>query len=93
MSSLEEVARRLFWWLTPEEALADSRRFIAQVMVYGNLEDVVAMKARFPESELRAVLLDPPRGLFDPRSWAYWHLVLGLEAPPAPPPRFTSSSP
>ena len=25
------------------------------------------------------VLADTPPGVFDPRSWAYWHVVLGLD--------------
>jgi hypothetical protein len=84
--SLEEVARRLVWWRAPEEALADPRRFVAQVMVYGTAEDVMATQARFGESDFRAVLADPPPGLFDRRSWAYWHAVLGLGQPTTPPP-------
>ncbi len=87
MRTLEEVAKRLIWWKTPNEALADPRRFLAQVMVFGNVEDVLAARRRFPEAEWRAVLAEPPTGLFDPRSWAYWHLVFGLEKPTAPPSR------
>lgn len=86
MRSVEEVARRLLWWMAPAVAAADSRRFVAQVMVYGTAEDVVAAQARFGESDFRAVLADPPAGLFDPRSWAYWHAVLGLGQPAVPPP-------
>jgi hypothetical protein len=35
MTDLEIVASRLFWWKSPEEALADQNRFLAQVMTYG----------------------------------------------------------
>jgi len=87
MTDLEQVAKRLFWWKSPAEALADSHRFIAQVMVYGAPEDLAAARRHFPESAFRCVLADPPPGLFDPRSWAYWHLVFGLKAPPEPPRR------
>jgi hypothetical protein len=54
-------------------------------MVYGTAEDLAVAKKHFPESAFREVLADPPPGLFDPRSWAYWHAVFGL-APPGPPP-------
>ncbi len=87
MTDLEQVAKRLFWWKPPSEALADPHRFIAQVMVYGTPEDLSAARLHFPESAFRRVLADPPSGLFDPRSWAYWHLVFGLVAPPEPPRR------
>jgi hypothetical protein len=85
MTDLERVAERLFWWKSPAEALADEPRFLAQVMVYGTAEDLAAARRHFPESAFRAVLASPPSGLFDPRSWAYWHLVFGLE--PTEPPR------
>jgi hypothetical protein len=87
MTDLEQVARRLFWWKSPSEALADQHRFVAQVMVYGTPEDLAVARRHFPESFFRQVLAEPPAGLFDPRSWAYWHVVFGLEAPPEPPRR------
>jgi len=86
MTDLERVAERLFWWKSPAEALADGPRFLAQVMVYGTAEDLAAVRRHFPERAFRAVLASPPSGLFDPRSWAYWHVVFGLE-PPVEPPR------
>ena len=81
MSELEQIAARLFWWKAPQEALADRHRFLAQVMVYGTTEDVVAVRRFFSDDELRNVLADAPPGLFDPRSWAYWHVALGLGPP------------
>lgn len=66
MSDLERVAKRVFWWKTPAEALADQRRFLAQVMTYGNLEDVLVTLRDFPRSALREVLDAPPAGVFDP---------------------------
>ncbi len=86
MTDLERVAERIFWWKSPAEALADEPRFLAQVMVYGTVDDLAAARRHFPESAFRAVLAAPPSGVFDPRSWAYWHVVFGLE-PPAEPPR------
>jgi len=79
LSDLEDIATRLFWWKSAQEALADPHRFLAQVMVYGTAEDVVAIRRHFRDEDLRKVLADPPPGLFDPRSWAYWHVVFGLE--------------
>jgi hypothetical protein len=84
---LQAAARRLFWWKTPETALADPHRFVAQVMVYGTPEDLAVARRHYPEGTFRQVLADPPPGLFDPRSWAYWHVVFRLEASSKPPGR------
>ena len=83
---IERVARRLFWWRPPAEALQDTRRFIAQVMTYGSLEDVVTARRYFPRNEFEAVLDNPPAGVFDDRSWNYWNLLYG-RYPPAPMPK------
>ena len=38
--ALLEVSARVFWWLTPEQGLEDTLRFVAQVMVFGTWDDV-----------------------------------------------------
>lgn len=81
MTDLETVARRVFWWKSPAEALADPLRFLAQVMVYGTVEDLVVARRHFAPETFRRVLAEPPPGVFDPRSWTYWHVVFGLTAP------------
>jgi hypothetical protein len=81
MTDLEHVASRLFWWKSPAEALEDPNRFLAQVMTYGTIEDLAVVRRHFPESAFREVLANPPAGVFDPRSWAYWHVRFGLQAP------------
>lgn len=86
MTDLETVAKRLFWWKSSAEALADPVRFLAQVMTYGTVEDLVVARRHYPREDFRRVLDEPPPGVFDPRSWAYWHVVFGLE-PPAELPR------
>jgi len=81
MTDLEQVAKRLFWWKEPAEALADPNRFLAQVMTYGTVEDLIVVERYFPDSALRDVLANPPAGVFDARSWSYWHLRFGLKPP------------
>jgi hypothetical protein len=89
VTDLERVAGRLFWWKTPAEALADPHRFLAQVMVYGTIEDLAVARRHFAEDAFRAVLADPPPGVFDPRSWSYWHVMFELgPAPELPRRRF-----
>ncbi len=87
MTSIEDVAARLVWWKPAAEALEDRQRFLAQVMTYGTVEDVVAARDRFGEDAFRQVLADPPAGVFDARSWAYWHVVFGMDPPPELPRR------
>jgi hypothetical protein len=87
VTDLETVAARLFWWKSPAEALADQNRFLAQVMTYGTIEDLAVARQHFPESAFREVLASPPAGVFDPRSWSYWHVRFGLEPPPELPKR------
>lgn len=50
-------------------------------MTYGTVEDLTVVERYFPDSALRDVLANPPAGVFDARSWSYWHLRLGLETP------------
>jgi hypothetical protein len=84
-TDLAELARRLFWWKTPEEALAGPVRFLAQVMALGTWNDLQVARRYWSDEDFRAVLRTPPPGVFDPRSWSYWHCVLGVEpVPPLP---------
>ncbi len=79
------VAARLFWWKSPEEALADERRFLAQAMTFGSWDDTQVVLSTFGEDALCAVLADAPPGVFDRRSWAYWHARFGIQpVPPLP---------
>ena len=80
------LARRLFWWKKPEDALADRNRFLAQVMTYGTWRDVLEARRHFGEIAFRDALQHAPPGVFDARSWTYWHHALHL-APARPLPR------
>ncbi|RPI20660.1 MAG: hypothetical protein EHM61_26580 [Acidobacteria bacterium] len=83
--TLEQVARKVTWWSSPEEALQDRLRFLAQVMVFGELEDILTVRRYFSEDDFRLVLRQPPAGLFDDRSWHYWNLIYGTYPPPPRP--------
>mgnify|MGYP006299419147 CR=1 FL=1 len=79
MRSLYDVARRLLWWKKEEQWFQDEARLIAQIMVFGDLEDTRAMLRVYPAERLKAVLDDPPRGVFTPQAWNFWNLYLGKE--------------
>ena len=79
------IARRVCWWKTPEETLTDPISFVARVMTLGNWAEVRAVQTQVGDLPFRRVLLDPPAGIFDPRSWHYWHQALGFDVvPPLP---------
>jgi len=79
------VAAKVFWWGTPEEALQEVTRFVAQVMTYGDWEDVRTTMQALGKESFRETLENPPPGVFDKKSWNYWHLYFGLTpAPPLP---------
>ena len=82
---LLRVARRVVWFEEPEQVLADPRQFLAHVMMYGTVEDLAALSGTVGLADYCEVLEDAPPGIFDARSWAYWHLVCGCgPAPPLP---------
>lgn len=85
---LETLAEKLFWWKRPEEALAGLPRFLAQVMTFGTWNDVLTVQEILGRDAFREVLLNPPAGVFDERSWNYWHLMFDLPVPPLPRRRF-----
>ena len=75
---LKRVAKELFWWQAPEVALANPRRFLAQVMTLGTWQEVQLVKEAFGWDAYKDALLNVPAGVFDGRSWAYWRAVFGL---------------
>jgi len=82
---LRELARKLIWWKDPVAALADERRFLAQAMTDADLADMAYLRDVYGDDALRDVLAHPPPGVFDRRSWSYWHVKLGIEpVPPLP---------
>lgn len=81
------LARRLFWWKEPADALRDPCRFLAQVMALGTWEDVQTAFQHWTEQDFRLALHRSPAGVFDVRSWNYWHRRLGDQAAPPLPQR------
>jgi hypothetical protein len=83
--ALHRIADRLMWWQSAAESLERPRRFIAQVMVLGNWDDMQTTRRAFGDDALRETLRAAPPGIFDLRSWTYWHQVFRLlPVPPLP---------
>lgn len=84
-SDLRVVAKRVVWFKKPEDAMQDTRLFLAQVMTYGTLSDLTTTLRYFSEADFEAVLDNPPPGVFDRRSWTYWNVRYRRQPVPALP--------
>jgi len=85
---LVDVARNVVWFKAPEETLADEVFFLNHVMIYGCAEDIVTTRRHLDDDAFRNALRTAHPGIWDPRSWAYWHIVLDLMPIPPIPIRF-----
>ena len=83
-TALLPIARHVFWWGNAEEWLNDAIRFTAQVMTFGDWDDTTVVWRLLGDSMFRQVLQSPPPGVFDIKSWTYWHRRYHLEVPPLP---------
>lgn len=79
------VARRVVWFESPAEALADPVRFMAYALAWATHEDLRILRRFVSEADLLEVLDRAPPGIIDPRSWAYWNSRAGrYPVPPMP---------
>ncbi len=85
-SPLLSLAKRVLWFKTPEDALRHIDQLVAYTLTLGTAEDVRVLRSEINDESLRASLRRAPAGLFDPRSWTYWHLMLDMP-PDTPLPR------
>ena len=86
---LRRVTRRMVWFEPPERALEDPVLFLAHVMTFGTIQDVVTAEKYFTPDDFRNALENAPPGVFDGRSWVYWNTVFGrVPVPPLPRRRF-----
>lgn len=74
---MKRMAKRYVWWQPPEVSVGDPHRVIAQVMDVGTIEDIQALVNAVGSDTLIPVLKQARPGWFRPRSWAFWHTVLG----------------
>lgn len=79
-----ELARRLVWFETADQALADPVRFLAYAFRYARSGDMALLRTWLSDEQLRHALRHAPPGIIDPRSWAYWHVMLDLDIAPMP---------
>lgn len=82
-----DVARRVIWFESPEQALADPTRFLAYAMTYARHEDMRIVRRYVSDDDFREALDRAPSGIIDARSWAYWNSKMGRFPPPPLPVR------
>ncbi len=81
----EMVARRVVWFESPEEALADPVRFVAYAMARATHEDMKVIRRYVDDADFLEALDQAPAGIIDRRSLAYWNSKMGrYPAPPLP---------
>lgn len=81
---LKQLAKKLLWWQEPEVSLANPRRFLMQVMTLGSWKEVEEMREAFGSDAFRDALVNAEPGVFDAKSWSYWHVVFGIPERPLP---------
>jgi len=81
-ANLDELARRYMWWMAPSEALAHRDRLLCQLMQLATVEDVEVARRWFGDSAFREALRAAPPGVFDMRSWTFWHRFWFDASPP-----------
>jgi len=73
------------WFEPPQQALDDPVRFLAYVMTYATIEEIVVVERYIDLDDFRDTLDHAPPSIMDERSWAYWNAVTGRYlAPPMP---------
>ena len=79
------MAQNFIWWKNPEEGAQNLIDLICRVMTLGTWEDVQELQEAVGEQKFRQALSHAPPGIFDERSWNYWHYRFGiLPIPPLP---------
>jgi hypothetical protein len=81
----ENVARRVVWFESPAQALADPVRFMAYAMSHARHEDMKILRRYVSDEDFLEALEHAPPGIIDPRSWASWNSKFGrYPTPPLP---------
>lgn len=72
------VARRVVWFKPAHETLRNEVFFLNHAMTFGDASDVALIRKHFDDDALRNALRNAHAGVFDPRSWTYWHTILDM---------------
>lgn len=84
-----QMAEKYVWWKTPQETLEDKRHFLAQIMTFATFEDCFRLFKYYGEEAFIDAIVNPSVGVFNEKSWHFWHYRLNLvndgkDIPPLP---------
>lgn len=88
-AAMARIARKLVWFEEPDVSLSDPVRFMAYAMARASAEDMAEIRRHLSDEAFLDAIDRAPPGIIDPRSWAYWNLVIGGRSPPPPLPTRT----
>jgi hypothetical protein len=91
-AELLRVARKVVWYDSPDDTLADLPTFLTHLMVYGSSTDMKVVERYVPLEEFQRVLENPPTGVFTKEVWMRLHERFGMPVPPLPRRRFPDGS-
>ena len=84
-AEMRKAVQHCIWFEPPEESIKNTPRLAAYILTHGMPEDTQALRKQLSDEDLKQVLDEAPSGIYDPRSWAYWNLVIGrYDTPPLP---------
>lgn len=73
---LLDIARRVVWFEPPEKVIKNKRLFLTYLMTYGTDEDTDTVRSKYySRKDFIEVLQNPLIGVFDKKSWKYWHVA------------------
>jgi len=84
---LAAIARRVCWWEPAAATLANTPLFLCRIMALGTWDDICTALRYYDRDAFSEALRNAPPGLFDLRSWHYWHHRLNLLPVPSLPRR------
>lgn len=87
MDHLAAIARRVCWWEPAAVTLGNTPLFLCRVMVLGTWDDICLVLDQYGRQAFCEALRCAPPGLFDNRSWHYWHHRLRMLPVPGLPER------
>ena len=86
-SETRALAKRMVWFMDPDDALDDPLLVILYSMQFGTQHDLPVLQRYVDSDTLRSALENARPGILDERSWSYWHAMTGTFPPPPLPQR------
>lgn len=83
-NSIQKLAKTYVWWKKPQQALDDQNHFLCQIMRWASWDDAMTVLTFYGNEAFMKALQESPPGIFDERSWNFWHCWFGLKTPEMP---------